>query len=413
MKRQPVITGLGIVSPIGVGVENFWAAALAGRSGLGTPTLFDSSKLPRECRIVGEVREFDPRQWMPAPTVRVASRFSQFAIATGKMCLQDSRLDPAEIAPERFMVSIGTSMSGLVEVEHQYFSFFTLGKKVQPWTVLEYPGHAAASHIAISVGAKGQTASLATACVAGIDAVAWAADKVGRAEATAVLAGATETPLAPGSIEAFRALGALSSWSGPPAEASRPFDKLRSGLVLAEGAATVAVEDEEGARTRGAHIYARILGVGNVTEGVDMRNVDATGKPAAHAMNLALEKAGLTPDHVDYVCAHGNSLVDYDASETAAIKLVFGNRSWSIPVSSIKSMCGQALAASGAMQIVASCLAIRDDVVPPTINYQVRDPLCDLDYVPNTSRSARVRNVLIHAQSIGGSHVAMILGAPS
>jgi len=144
-----------------------------------------------------------------------------------------------------------------------------------------------------------------------------------------------------------------------------------------------------------------------------MRNVDATGKPAAHAMNLALEKAGLTPDHVDYVCAHGNSLVDYDASETAAIKLVFGNRSWSIPVSSIKSMCGQALAASGAMQIVASCLAIRDDVVPPTINYQVRDPLCDLDYVPNTSRSARVRNVLIHAQSIGGSHVAMILGAPS
>src|SRR2546429_5297499 len=156
MKRQPVITGLGIVSPIGVGVENFWAAALAGRSGLGTPTLFDSSKLPRECRIVGEVREFDPRQWMPAPTVRIASRFSQFAIATGKMCLQDSRLDPAEIAPERFMVSIGTSMSGLVEVEHQYFSFFTLGKQVQPWTVLEYPGHAAASHIAISVGARSE-----------------------------------------------------------------------------------------------------------------------------------------------------------------------------------------------------------------------------------------------------------------
>jgi 3-oxoacyl-[acyl-carrier-protein] synthase II len=413
MKRQPVITGLGIVSPIGVGVEKFWAAALAGRSGIGTPTLFDASMLPRECRIVGEVREFDPRQWMPAPTIRVAGRFSQFAIATSKMCLEDSRLDPSEIAPDRFMVSIGTSMSGLVDVERQYFSFFTLGKQALPWTALEYPGHAATSHIAISVGARGQTASISSACVAGVDAVAWAADKVSRGEATAVLAGATETPLAAGSIEAFRALGALATWSGPPSEASRPFDKLRSGLVLAEGAATVAVEGEEGARDRGAHIYARILGVGSVTEAVDMRNVDATGKPAARAMGLALQNAGLTPDHIDYICAHGNSLVDYDASETAAIKLAFGDRSWSVPISSIKSMCGQALAASGAMQIVASCLAIRDGVVPPTINYQVRDPLCDLDYVPNASRLVRVRNVLIHAQSIGGSHVAMILGAPS
>ena len=412
MKRQPVITGLGIVSPIGVGVEKFWAAALAGKSGIRTPTTFDASKLPRECRIAGEVLDFDPREWMPTPTLKVAGRFTQFAIATAKMCLEDSKLDPSQIEPERIMVAIGTSMSGLVDVEHENFLSFLRGQQMRPWTVLEYPGHAATSHVAISVGARGQTTSIATACAAGLDAVAWAADKVARAESSAALAGATETPLAPASIEAFRALGALSSWSGPPAEASRPYDKLRSGLVLAEGAATVVVEDEEHAMARGAHVYARILGVGSATESVDMRNVDSSGKPAARAMTLALEKAGLTSQDIDYVCAHGNSLVDYDASETAGIKLAFGDRAWSVPISSIKSMCGQALAASGAIQIVASCLTIRDGIVPPTINYEVRDPMCDLDYVPNTARPARVRNVLIHAQSIGGAHVAMILGAP-
>ncbi|HEY4645115.1 MAG TPA: beta-ketoacyl-[acyl-carrier-protein] synthase family protein [Steroidobacteraceae bacterium] len=412
MKRQPVITGLGIVSPIGVGVEKFWAAAKAGKSGIRTPTLFDGSKLPQECRMVGEVRDFNPRDWVSSQTVKIAGRFSQFAVAAAKMALKDSSLESSEIEPERFMVSMGTSMSGLVDIEHSNFLSFLRGEEMRPWTVLEYPGHAATSHVAISVGARGQTASIATACAAGIDAVGWAAEKVSRNKASVVLAGATETPLAAASIEAFRALGALSSWSGPPAEASRPFDKLRSGLVLAEGSATVVVEDEATARARRAPIYARILGSGSVTEGVHMRNVDATGEPAARAMELALKDADLAPEDIDYVCAHGNSLIDYDASETAGIKLAFGKRAWCLPISSIKSMCGQALAASGAMQIVASCLAIRDNTVPPTINYEFRDPACDLDYVPNVARAVRVRTVLIHAQSIGGSHVAMILGAP-
>jgi 3-oxoacyl-[acyl-carrier-protein] synthase II len=412
MKRQPVITGLGIVSPIGIGVDKFWEAALAGRSGIGRPTLFDGSKLPPECRIVGEVRDFNPRLWMPAAAVRVAGRFSQFAVAAAQMALQETQSDEARKDTSSFVVSVGSSMSGLVDIEHSNFLAFLRDDAMRPWTALEYPVHAATSHVAIAIGAHGQTASPATACVAGLDAIAWAAERVAYAQAPAGLAGATETPLASASMEAFRALGALASWFGSPDEASRPFDRLRCGLVLAEGAAMVFIEDEEVARARGASIYARVLGFGSLTEGTHMRNIDATGESAARAMTMAIDSAGLSKRDIDYICAHGNSLVDYDASETAGIKLAFEERAWSVPISSIKSMCGQALAASSAMQVVASCLAIRDKMVPPTINYRVPDPACDLDYVPNFARPVRVRTALIHAQSIGGSHAALVLGAP-
>jgi len=204
----------------------------------------------------------------------------------------------------------------------------------------------------------------------------------------------------------------LATWPGRPEEASRPFDKLRSGLVLGEGAALLVIEDEAAAHARGARIYAKILGFASITEGAHMRNVDVSGEPAARAMAMAIRNAGLTGRDIDYISAHGNSLVDYDISETAGIKLALGERAWSVPISSIKSMCGQAMAASGAMQVVTSCLAIRDSIAPPTINYTVRDPACDLDYVPNVARRVRIRNVLVHAQSIGGSHAAVILGAP-
>jgi 3-oxoacyl-[acyl-carrier-protein] synthase II len=412
MKHQPVITGLGIVSPIGIGVEKFWEAALAGRSGIGRPTLFDSSKLPPECRIVGEVQDFNPRSWMPAATVKVSGRFSQFAVAAAQMALQDTKLDRTVADTKRFVVSVGSSMSGLVDIEHSNFLAFLRDDSMRPWAALEYPVHAATSHVAIAVGARGQTTSPATACIAGIDAIAWAAERVASAQSPVGLAGASETPLAGASMEAFRALGALAAWPGRPDEASRPFDRLRCGLVLAEGAAMALIEDEEIARARGASIYARVLGFASITESAHMRNVDATGESAARAMTMAIDSAGLSTRDIDYICAHGNSLVDYDASETAGIKLAFEERAWSVPISSIKSMCGQALAASSAMQVVASCLAIRDNVVPPTINYRVPDPACDLDYVPNLARPARVRNVVIHAQSIGGSHAAMVLGAP-
>jgi 3-oxoacyl-[acyl-carrier-protein] synthase II len=411
MKRQAVITGLGIVSPIGIGVDRFWAAARAGRSGIGTPTLFDASKLPRECQIVGEVTDFDVKQWMPGAAGRMAGRFSQFAVAAAKMAREDAHLDTAQIPSERIKVSIGTSMNGLTDVHQPNFATFLDRGFVSPWACLEYPAHAATSHVAIESQARGQATSFATACAAGLDAVAWAAQQVQRGLATAVVAGATETPLSGCTVMALHAVGVLPRWQGPPEEASRPFDKLRDGLVIAEGAAMVVVEDAENARARGARIYAEIVGTGNATEGAHLRKVDDSGGFGAQAMILALENSDVVPTDVDYVAAHGNSMQDYDASETAAIKKVFGPHAWNMPVSSLKSMCGQAFAASSAMQVVTSCLVLRDQVVHPTINYNVPDPACDLDYVPNVSRRARVRTILVHAHSLGGLHSAMVLRA--
>jgi len=412
MKRQPVITGLGIVSPIGVGVEKFWAAACAGQSGIGAPTLFDASKLHAQCRVVGEVRDFDPRKWMPGHAYRMAGRFSQFAVATATMARSDSRIQDTEIPTERFKVAIGTSMNGLTDVHQPNFQGFINGRDIQSWASIEFPAHAATNHVATSSGVHGQTMTFATACIAGLDAIAWAADEIRCDRAAVVIAGATETPLSECTVAACQASGVLSAWPGPPDEASRPFDRLRSGLVIAEGAAATIVEEEDDARARGAKIYARILGFGSASDGGNLRKIDRSGEAIAHAMIEALTNSGLGPTDIDYICAHGNSMVDYDAAETAGIKRTFGSRAWSIPISSLKSMCGQALAASSAIQLVAACLVIRHGIVPPTINYQVPDPECDLDYVPNVARKVRVRNVLVHAQSIGGSHAALILSAP-
>lgn len=411
MRRSAVITGLGIVSPIGIGINQFWASACAGRSGIGYPTLFDASKLPRECQIVGEVRDFDAKKWMPSTTVRTAGRFSQLAIAAATMAREDAILSSSRIPSERLFVSIGTSMGGLVDVSNPNFHAFLRGDAMAPWTALEFPGHAATSHVAISGKSRGQTASFAAACVAGLDAIAWGAERIIRGDATAVIAGGAEAPLSPASLEAFRSLGALSKWQGPPSEASRPFDLLRSGLVLAEGAGIVVIEEERHALARGARIYARILASASVTEGAHLRELDGSGTSVARSIRAAMDQAGLHPADVDYVSAHGNSLPDYDSAETAGLKLALGRQAHTVPVSSIKSMCGQALAASGAMQVVAACLAIKHNTITPTINYHVPDPLCDLDYVPNSARKARIRTVVIHAQSIGGSHTSLIVGS--
>jgi 3-oxoacyl-[acyl-carrier-protein] synthase II len=411
MKRRAVITGLGIVSPIGVGVERFWASARAGRSGITTATLFDASKLPRECQIVGEVPDFDVKQWMPGAAGRMAGRFTQFAVAAAKMAREDAKLDSAHIPPDRMRVSIGTSMNGLADVHQPNFETFLDRGFVSPWACLEYPAHAATSHVAIESHARGQAASFATACAAGLDAVAWAAQQIEHGHATAVVAGGTDAPLSGCTVMALHSVGVLPKWQGPPEEASRPFDRLRDGLVIAEGAAVVVVEDQENARARGAYVYAGIEGSGSASEGAHLRKVDQSGDVGGHAMRLALANANMDPRCIDYIAAHGNSMRDYDAAETASIKQVFGSHSWNMPVSSLKSMCGQALAASSAMQVVAACLVLRDQVVPPTINYDVPDPLCDLDYVANVARPARVRSVLIHAHSLGGLHSAMVLRA--
>src|SRR5882762_369759 len=223
MKRQPVITGLGIVSPIGVGVDKFWASALAGRSGLGTPTLFDASKLPLDCRVVGEVQDFNPLDWMPARVAKMAGRFSQFAVAAAKMARVDSGCDLLPPPPDKIKVAIGTSLNGQADVAQPNYEFFLEGGQIWPWAALEFPAHAATAHVAIDTKAVGQTTTFATACAAGLDAVGWAADQVGLEDGSVILAGATETPLSEFILRVFHAVGVLSKWPGPAAEASRPF----------------------------------------------------------------------------------------------------------------------------------------------------------------------------------------------
>ena len=348
---------------------------------------------------------------MRSAEAKQAGRFSQFAMAATSLAVKDSDLSIGELPPERVQVSLGTSMSGLVDVHESSFAAFLQHEDVVPWTVLEFPAHAATSHVAIQAGARGRTMSVATACAAGLDAIAEGARSVARGDATVVIAGGAETPLSPYALTAFHNVGVLAKWDGPPSEACRPFEKHRSGLVLGEGAAVVILENGAHARARRAKIYARVLGSDSAAEGLHLRKVDLVGATLTRVIQSALRKSDLGPDDIDYIGAHGNGMVDYDVAETAGIKAAFGRRAYSIPVSSLKGMCGQALAASGPMQVVAACLAIRDHQVPPTINYQDRDPKCDLDYVPNRSRSVRANNVLIHAHSMGGSHTAIIVSS--
>jgi 3-oxoacyl-(acyl-carrier-protein) synthase len=321
-----------------------------------------------------------------------------------------SRSRPRPFAPEALKVSIGTSMDGQADVGETSHTAFIHGDPLDPFTVLEYPAHASSSHVAIAMGAQGQAVTFATACAAGLDAIAWGAEEVRSRRAQAVLAGGSESPLSAYSLGLFHAAGVLASWRGDPKEASRPFDRLRSGLVLAEGAGVVLVETRESARRRGVEPYARVLGYATANEARHLRKVDRRGLAVARAITAALRHARLAPGDIDYICAHGNSMPDYDTAETAGIKQALGRRAWNVAVSSIKATCGQALAASSAIQVVAACLALRHGVIPPTANYQYPDPTCDLDYVSDGARRARVRTVLIHAHSLGGAHVALILG---
>jgi 3-oxoacyl-[acyl-carrier-protein] synthase II len=412
MRPRAVITGLGIVSPLGTGVAKFWGNASRGRSGLGAPTFLDTSELPDACHSVGEVSDFCPERWMPESTARVAGRFTQFALACARMAMDDSGLDQPDLPPARTQVIIGTAMNGTADIGEPTHAAHLQGQAIPPWAVLASPGHSVTSHVAIMIGARGQANTIATACAAGLDAIGSAASAIHTGTATLVLAGGTDAPLSSYTLNLFHSAGVLSRWSGPPSQASRPFDRLRSGLVLSEGAALLLIENEDYARARGARIYAAIRGFSGISEAVHLRKVDMSGASDSRVLSDAIAAAGLHPRDIDYISAHGNGMVDYDAAETAGIKHAFSSHAWNVPISSIKSMTGQMLGATGALQVVAACLSLRDQLIPPTINYQVPDPACDLDYVPNLPRHARIRHVLVHAHGLGGSHSALVLSHP-
>lgn len=410
MNRRVVITGLGVVSPVGIGKEAFWEALKGGESGIIRITSFDPSGFPSQ--IAGEVKDFVPERYINPEHLNRMSRFSQFAVAAAKMAAEDAGLQLDQYDPYRVGVCFGTAIGGGGSLaEETYNDFLAKGVEgVKPWACLEYSTHAPTSYISIELGIKGSSTTIASACSSGLDVVNWGWHEIRSGKADIIIVGGCEAPLSPLNFSTLCAVGVLSTQNDRPEKASRPYDLYRDGLVLSEGAAALVLEELEHALAREANIYAEILGFATASEGVHLRKCDLTGGILADAIEIALINAGLTKYEIDYINAHGNSMPDYDLSETNAFKRVFGKKAYNIPISSIKSMIGQSFGAGGATQVVSSCLTIQTSVIPPTINYEYPDPECDLDYVPNQARTARIKNVLMNAHSLGGMHSVLIIG---
>ena len=406
--RRVVITGLGVVAPNGIGKDAFWQNLVAGKSAVDWITAFDPTPYP--CRVAAEVRNFNPADFISTRKAKMMGRFSQFAVAATRLALEDAKLSIMPSLSPNITICYGTSGGGDV------FEVATEGLRldgirgVNPWAALEYPPHTPSSYISIEFGINGQALSVSSNCCTGLDAIDAAFSQIASHKATVAVAGSCEAPICPTAFGTFCALGAVTKRNDEPKKASRPYDLLRDGLVIGEGGATVVLEELEFARDRGARIYAEVLGYGGASEAIGMRKGDLSGKTMASAIARAISNARLSPSDIDHVNAHGSSLPDYDICDSNAFKGALGRHAYRIPISSIKSMIGQPFAASGTIQTIAACLSIQHQRVPPTINQEVPDPECDLDYVPNKSRTARVNHVLINCHSFGGSVSALVIG---
>ena len=409
-RHRAVITGLGVVAPNGIGKDVFWSALCAGESAVSHITAFDPSPYP--CTVAAEIRDFKAEDFMLPKRTKHRGRFSQFAVAAAKLAHSDSKLVLAEERQERVMACVGTSMNGIGDVYETAKAGFE-GQNfrgIPPMSALEYAAHAPVSHVSAELEIRGQATTLASACGTGLDAIEWANAKISKGDADVVFAGSTDAPISEFPFAALCALGVLSTFDDPPIRASRPYDFRREGLVLGEGSAVLVIEELEHALHRNARIYAEVLGFGSGNEGGFGPRIDASELALADALRSALNDARLTMSDIDYINSHGNALPDYDLVETRAFKRVFEDAAYNIPISSIKSMIGHALGAASALQVVAACMALQTGLLPPTINLEARDPECDLDYVPNHQRSARVRNVLVNSHAMGGTHSVAIVG---
>jgi 3-oxoacyl-[acyl-carrier-protein] synthase II len=342
-------------------------------------------------------------------------RFSQLAVAATRLALDDARLVITKGLSSQIVICYGSSVGGGGDLAA--LAFEALNKEgvegISPWSALEYPAHAATSHLAIEFGISGHAISISSNCCTGIDAIHAGYSAIANGNSTTAIVGASDAPIFPLSFGALCALGTLTRRNTEPTKASRPYDSLRDGIVIAEGAATLVLEDLEVARDRGAMIYAEILGHGAASEALGMRKGDLSGHVMATAIAMAIRNAHLLPSDIDHVNAHGSSLPDYDICDSNAFKAALGPHAYRIPITSIKSMIGQPFSAAGALQTVAASLSLQTQTVPPTINQEAPDPQCDLDYVPNLSRVARVKHVLINGHSFGGSVAALVVGRPT
>jgi len=407
MKRV-VITGVGSVSPVGVGNDANWEALTNGRSGIGPITRFDPSGIP--VKIAGEVKDFNAENFFEKKEVKKMDLFIQYAMAAAHFAMTDSGLVIDESNAERVGVLVGAGLGGLPAIERYHTAMQEGGiKKISPFFIPMLIINLASGQISIKYGAKGPNISSVSACATGTHSIGDAYHIIKRGDAEAMIAGGTESTVTPLAIGGFAVMKALSdSRNDDPEKASRPFDKGRDGFILAEGAGVVVMEEYESAKKRGAKIYAEVVGYGLTADAYHMTAPSAGGEGAARCMAMALKNAGVNPDQVTYINAHGTSTPFNDLNETLAIKSVFGGHAKKVMVSSTKSMTGHMLGAAGAVESIICCMAMDKGIVPPTINYETPDPECDLDYVPNTARDADVAYAMSNSLGFGGTNATLL-----
>jgi len=406
--RRVVITGVGVVSPLGCGNDRNWNALTSGRSGVGLITRFDATDMP--VKIAGEVADFNAEEYIDKKEIKKMDLFIQYSLAAAHYAMEDSGLIINDENAERVGVLVGAGLGGLPSIE-RYHTLLGEGgpKKISPFFIPMLIINLAPGHISIRYGAKGPNLSSVSACATGTHSIGDAFHIIARGDADAMIAGGTESTVTPLGIGGFAAMKALSdSNNDTPEMASRPFDKGRDGFVLAEGAGIVIMEEYESARKRGARIYAEVVGYGLTGDAFHMTAPSPGGEGAARCMKMALKNAGVSPDRVTYINAHGTSTPFNDLNESLAIKSVFGDHAHKLMISSTKSMTGHLLGAAGGVEAVFTCMAMEKGAVPPTINYETPDPECDLDYVPNTARDAKIEYAMSNSLGFGGTNATLL-----
>jgi len=405
--RRVVVTGVGVVSALGTGVEKNWAALMAGRSGIDRITRFDASELPSQ--IAGEVKDFNAEDYIDKKEIKKMDLFIQYAVAAADIALQDSGFAITDDNAERVGVLVGAGLGGLPAIERYHEAMLEGGyKKISPFFIPMLIINLAPGQISIKYGAKGPNISSVSACATGTHSIGDAYHMIRRGDADAMIAGGCESTITPLGIGGFNVMKALSTRNDDPQGASRPFDKGRDGFVMSEGAGIVILEEYESAKKRGARIYAEVAGYGLTGDAYHLTAPAPEGEGAARCMKMALKGSGVSPDQVDYINAHGTSTPFNDYFETLAIKSALGDHARKVMVSSTKSMTGHALGAAGGIEAVFTLLAMERGSVPPTINYQEPDPDCDLDYVPNEARQAKVDVAMSNSLGFGGTNATLL-----
>lgn len=408
-KRRVVITGMGVVAPNGIGIENFWDSLVHGKSAVRRITHFDASSYPSQ--IAAEVPDFDPTDYMDPKTAKRLGRFSQFALAASQMAVEDSYVDFSKEDPYRVGVFVGTAIGGGDVSEHYHTVFMEKGmKRIPPYSVFSISTHCASGAISNEFGLKGLNNTISAGCNSGLDACYLAYNSIQIGGADLILVGAAEAPITPYIFAIFCASGYLSKCNNDPERAVKPYDVDSDGLVLGEGGGVIIIEELGHALRRNATIYGEILGYGATNDGSNLFGINNDSKVASMCFKQALINAQVKPEDINYINAHGNAYLHYDICETQAIKEAFGKCAYQIPISSIKPITGQSLSPTGIFQVMACLLTIRDGIIPATINLFNPHPQCDLNFVAKRPINKEVRKAVMNAQGFGGRHTALVVG---